>query len=266
MALANYPESKEKTNHKKIVYPQVQYPLQEGTQDAAQEQSKILQWINQRSPFSISKKRMVSAISLLVVLVFSIAAYGIINKIHQTEYHEALELLQVGKYDQGKELLEKLGNYKDVKTIQEQMKYESIVYNCIAPIKQKLENYIPYEIEFYKSLDHDAKPVCFMHYGAQYGFNGLSEEYAIFEYSKEDKHYYLVGKCDSPGIARPGELAMNDLDGSDSEVSKEEKNNSKLVKQEIEKYAGAQNVGNIDLQRVETVLKNDAYASIKIID
>lgn len=115
------------------------------------------------------------------------------------------------------ELFDTITGYRDVDTIQEQLKYESCAYSAINSLKKYLKNpdsYQPYEIIFYASMgteeaDIEKYPVCIMHYGAQNGFGGNTTSYAIFAYSTEKGEYDLLGSCDS--------LDEDDYDASDED-------------------------------------------------
>lgn len=164
-------------------------------------------------------------------------------------YENAIALLEKGKYEDVNKILSKITDYKDVKTIQKQIKYESIVYTCITDLKKHLKNpdsVQVYEVTFYES-DEKNKPTCIIRYGAQNGFGGNGTGYAFF--SCED--YTIVGSCDS--------LDKDEIDTDDySELI------TCLAINAI--MESCTKVGEVDLSRIKTVLKNEAYSTIKIIE
>ena len=134
------------------------------------------------------------------------------------------------------------------------------------------DSYQPYEITFYASMGteedsansseseisegtNDEKfPVCIMHYGAQNGFGGNTTSYAICTYDSESGEYEFKGSCDS--------LDIDDYDDGDEDDLYES-----LICGIINLYRdGGDTIGDIDLGRLKTVLKNDAYSTIKIIE
>lgn len=79
-------------------------------------------------------------------------------------------------------------------------------------------------------------------------------DYALFYYSTEEGAYTLIGTCDS-------------LDKDDYDSDNEDEEYESLICILINLYRdGGDTVGNIDLARLKTVLKNDAYSTVKIIE
>lgn len=228
---------------------------------------------------------------VVVVLTIGILIYNVKVVKPKNTYNNAIVLLEKGKYDEANELFNTIKGYSDVDTIAEQLKYESYAYSAINSLKKHLKNpdsYQPYEITFYASMGtkddsssssesqiaEDAQvteeaditddkgdsevveklPACIMHYGAQNGFGGNTTGYALFNYSTEDGEYTLIGTCDS-------------LDKEDYDSDDEDELYELLICSLINLYRdGEDTVGNIDLARLKTVLKNDAYSTIKIIE
>lgn len=232
---------------------------------------------------TVGKKKNLAVIILPIVAVVLIAVVGVIfynikivqpKKIeaqNKATYDEAIELLEKGKYAEANELFDTIKNYNDVETIQEQLKYESYAYSAINSLKKYLKNpdsYQPYEITFYSSMgnetgtdentdtenEEEKYPVCIMHYGAQNGFGGNTTGYALCSYNSESEEYELLGTCDS-------------LDEDDYDKDDEDEVYDFIICGIIKLYRdGEDTVGNIDLARLKTVLKNDAYSTIKIIE
>lgn len=185
-------------------------------------------------------------------------------------YNEAVALLEKGKYNEANELFSTIEGYSDVDTIREQLKYESYAYSAINDLKKYLKNpdsFQPYEIKFYASMgtesdstdsdestDDEEYPTCIMHYGAQNGFGGNTTSYALFNYNDEEGEYKIIGSC-------------NSLDEDDYDTDDEDDLWDLIICKLIKSYRdGNDTVGDIDLARLKTVLKNDAYSTIKIIE
>lgn len=212
------------------------------------------------------------AVIAIVAIVFVVYNVKVVQP--KKTYNEAIALLEKGKYDEANELFNGIKGYSDVDTIQEQLKYESYAYSAINSLKQYLKNpdsYQPYEITFYASMgedkgseesteteseesDEESYPVCIMHYGAQNGFGGNTTSYAIFSYDSDEGGYEVLGSC-------------NSLDEDDYDSTDDDDVYDLLVCKLINLYRdGDDTVGDIDLNRLKTVLKNDAYSTIKIIE
>lgn len=217
-------------------------------------------------------KIIVPIVILLVVTIIGIIIYNVKVIKPKNTYNKAVALLEKGKYNEANELFDTIEGYKDVEIIQEQLKYESYAYSAINSLKKCLKNpdsYQPYEITFYAStgakedsteieesqnVEDEKYPVCVMHYGAQNGFGGNTTGYAICLYNSELKEYELLGTCDS-------------LDEDDYDEDDEDDMYDLLVCGIINLYRdGNDSVGTMDFARLKTVLKNDAYSAIKIID
>lgn len=235
-------------------------------------QNQIPKWLNK-------KVISVTGIAVAIVIVF-VAIYNI--KVVQPRkneaqnkvvYEEAIELLEKGKYEEGNELLQSIAGYKDVDTILEQIKWESYTYECINDFKTWLKNpdsFTLYEVVFY--LDDEphgiysmlgdvdfSYPAIVFRSGAQNGFGGNTTGYELFYYFK-DEGYTCVGSCDSLDEDEyyndKGELKDED-DGS-MEVL--------LCKEINELKTKAEQVGEVDMDRIKSIIKNDSYSTIKIIE
>lgn len=227
------------------------------------------------------KKLLPLIIGIIAVFVIGMIVYNVkviqpkkIEAQNKATYDEAIGLLEKGKYEDSSELLQSIVGYNDVDVILEQIKYESYAYSAINDLKKYLKNpdsYQPYEITFYASMgdetdtentdesqsaeiEEETYPVCVMHYGAQNGFGGNTTGYAICSYDSEVKEYKLLGTCDS--------LDENDYDKDDKDDAVD-----LIICAIINLYRdGGDTVGSVDLARLKTVLKNDAYSTIKIIE
>ena len=221
------------------------------------------------------KKIIIPIVAAVLIIVVGLIVYNVKVVKPKNTYNEAMALLENGKYEEADKLLDSIEGYKDVETVQEQLKYESYAYSAINSLKQYLKNpdsYQPYEITFYASMgteedsanssesqiaeeaEDEKYPVCIMHYGAQNGFGGNTTSYAMFTYSTEKGEYEVLGSCDS-------------LDEDDYDATDDEDVYDLLICKLINLYHdGDDTIGSIDLNRLKTVLKNDAYSTIKIIE
>ncbi|MBO5302914.1 MAG: hypothetical protein J6A92_02580 [Lachnospiraceae bacterium] len=233
---------------------------------------------------SNSKKNIIKiAILALVVVAIGLVIYNVKIVKPKKTYEEAVALLEKGKYEDADKLFDTIKGYNDVDIIQEQLIYESYAYSVINSIKQNLKNpdsFQPYEIMFYstekeedvikkaESLENTetevlgteseeiSYPVCIMHYGAQNGFGGNTTGYLFAMYSTENEGYEILGTCDS--------LDEEDYD-KDDEDDLVDLITCGLINIYLEDEE-REPIGSIDMGRLKTVLKNDAYSTIKIIE
>lgn len=227
------------------------------------------------------KKIIILIVALVTVVMAGIVIYNVRvlqprKKAEQnaTTYKEAMELLEKGKYEDGKELLESIEEYKDVDLVLEQIKWESYVYECVNDFKQWLKNpdsFTLYEVAFY--LDDESHgmygsfmeeidfsyPAIIFRSGAQNGFGGNTTGYELFYYVK-DTGYTCFGSCDS--------LNEDDYYDEDGEIIDEEDGTMDvLLCMEINSLMEeAEQIGEVDMSRIKSVLKNEAYSTIKIIE
>lgn len=221
-----------------------------------------------------SKKIIIPILIAAIVIVAGLIIYNIKVIKPKNTYNEAMELLEKGKYDEAEKMLDSISGYKDVETIQEQIRYESYAYSTINDLKNYLKNpdsFQPYDITFYVSIGgendsessetkddteevSDKHPACIIHYGAQNGFGGNTTGYVLGYYNTEDKVYEVLGSC-------------NSLDEDDYDLDDEDDLYDLLICKLVNLYIdGDDKVGDVDMARLKTVLKNDAYSTIKIID
>lgn len=224
------------------------------------------------------KKIIIPVIVAVIVIVMGLIIYNVKVVKPKNTYNEAMELLEKGKYEEANDILESIKNYKDVATIQEQLKYESYAYSTIDDLKKYLKNpdsFQPYEVKFYASMkskddsesvdnpdeetenledEESLYPTCVIHYGAQNGFGGNTTGYVLGYYSNDEKIYEILGTC-------------NSLDEDDYDLDDEDDVYDLIICKLINSYVNDGNeIGDIDLSRLKTVLKNDAYSTIKIIE
>lgn len=228
-----------------------------------------------------TKNIIIPIVMATIILVVGLIVYNVKVIKPKNTYNEAMELLEKGKYNDADELLKTIEDYKDVKQIREEVKYESCAYSAVNAVKDILKNpdsISVYEIKFYNGtkkyvesadtvddsdnendtlIDED-HPFILIHLGAQNGFGGNAESYALCSYSKEQEEYKLDFFTKSDNI----EDIKEDYDEDDDNyfmylfgaamVSEYKENGNE--------------VGSIDMNRFKAILKNDAYSAIKIIE
>lgn len=229
----------------------------------------------------VNKKIIPMVVIMIVMVTIGVIIYNVkvvkprkIEAQNKATYEEAIDLLEKGKYKDGNELLQTIIGYEDVDIILEQIKWESYTYECINDFKTWLKNpdsFTLYEVAFY--LDDEAHgmygsllgdvdfsyPAIVFRSGAQNGFGGNTTGYELFYYFK-DEGYTCVGSCDSLDEDEyyndKGEL--KDEDDGGMEV---------LLCHEInELKEEAEQVGDVDMDRIKMLIKNDSYSTIKIIE
>ena len=171
-----------------------------------------------------------------------------------------------GKYDEADQTLSGIEQTEEVVTLREELSYESRVFSCIKAIKKILKNpdsLSIYDVTFYKTTKKDEKasteenpvyvdtePSCVMHYGAQNGFGGNTTSYALFDWGTDE--YEFVG-------------SVNSLDEDDLNDKSDDYLWDLLSLYAIKGAMGREQIGSLNLERVQTLLKNNNYSIIKII-
>lgn len=207
----------------------------------------------------ISNKLIVIVIGVILVVVVGSVIYNVKVSLPKKNYEEAISFLEKGMYKEGQEILQTLVGYEDVDTILRQITYESYAYSCVNSLKKYLKNpdsYSPYEIVFYKSTkeENNKYPICIMHYGAQNGFGGNTTGYAYFSRDDDADSYELVGTCDS-------------LDEDEYDTDDEDELYDLIICIAINSLKeSSDEVGEINMNRFKTVIKNEAYSTIKIME
>lgn len=157
------------------------------------------------------KKIIIPIVVAVVVVVVGLIVYNVKVIKPKNTYNEAMTLLEKGKYNDADKLLKTIEGYKDVNEIIEQVKYESCAYSSVNAVKEILKNpdsISVYEVKFYNGrkdaedkkdtkestedsteetdtlIDKD-HPYITIHLGAQNGFGGNTESFALCAYSKE---------------------------------------------------------------------------------
>lgn len=171
-----------------------------------------------------------------------------------------------GKYAEADEMLAGIEQTEDVAKLREELSYESRVFSCIKAIKKILKNpdsLSIYDVTFYKTTKKDeaasteenpvyvdTEPSCVMHYGAQNGFGGNTTSYALFDWGTEE--YEFTG-------------SVNSLSESDLNEKSDDYIWDLLSLYAIKAAMEREPVGSLNLERVQTLLKNNSYSIIKVI-
>lgn len=263
MALINCPECRKEISDKVKSCPQCGYPLVDEVIDSAHK-DKTETFESNKSPKQVYKI-IISIVSIITILaiVTSVVYYKKIVKPSKA-FDEAVILLEKGKYDEANELFNSIPTYEDVEMLQKQLKYESRVYECIVSIKQYLKNpdslkvyeakfYIKDPKEFVNKVEEQAEkePICIMRFGAQNGFGGNTTSYGLFIYSEDSGKYEYSGSCDS--------LDKNEIDEDD----KNELIVCTMINTVIE---NKEEIGEVNIERIKNIIKDESYSSIKIIE
>ena len=246
-------------------------PFEEETTVEAPVQTTIAE-----KPKKNLKKIIIPVVAAVVIIAVGLTIYNVKVVKPKNTYNEAMTLLEKGKYEEADKMLASISGYKDVATIQEQLKYESYVYECVNDWKNWLKNpdsFTLYEVAFYTdeeshgmyarlSLNGEVDytyPAVLFRSGAQNGFGGNTTGYELFYYVK-DKGYTCMGSCDS--------LDEKDYYNNKGKLKDEDNGAMKvmLCKEINELKEKAKSVGDVNMDRLKTVLKNDAYSTIKIIE
>lgn len=224
-----------------------------------------------------NKIKIIIPIAVVVtIVIIGIIFYNVKVIKPKNTYNEAIELLEKGKYEEADELLKTITEYKDVLEIREEIKYESYAYSAVNAVKEVLKNpdsISVYDVKFYSGIknndtDNDKNkdkeendtiidanhPCVIIHLGAQNGFGGNTESYASCTYSKNEGEYKLG-------------TFTNELDAE--EIDEDSDNYFMYYLGAIiinDYYDNGVEVGKINMGRFKTLLKNDAYSTIKIIE
>ena len=93
----------------------------------------------------------------------------------------------------------------------------------------------------------NGKPFVVMRYSAQNGFGGNNTEIAAFAYGDTENKYYLFGSCESLNI---------------DEVDENDKSTCNLINIFMNNFSV---VGEVDINRIDKIIKENTYSSVKIV-
>ena len=274
MALIKCPECGKEISDKASSCPNCGCPIEVQKTEVANNISE--QPITGQSPKKLNKKIIPIAVILVVVAIICAVIYNVkvvkprkLEEQNKAAYEEAIALAEKGKYEEANDLFDTIPEYEDVETLQEQLFYESRVFQCVKSIKERLKNPDSlqiYEVVFFSKeykdevyvsdsmmealnkliADEGGEPVVLMRYGAQNGFGGNTTSYAMFVYLNDK--YEFLGSCDT--------LDSDEVDDDDKQICE-------IINTIMEYF---KTTGDVDIDRIKRVLKSDNDSSIQIIE
>ena len=141
-------------------------------------------------------KKILIVMSLLLVIaigVFSIVQYSSSNRLYKT----TIELLSEGRYSEANLLLDRLGNFKDSRLLRYQITYESLAFDCMNEMKDKLDSSLSYtlsDVIFYANSNESSYvPTCIIAYDAVDNDGSYVTMYALFIYENSTFRYNCHG-------------------------------------------------------------------------
>ena len=193
------------------------------------------------------------------------------ENVSKVTYDEAVKLIDSGNYEEAKEKFQTIADYKDVSMILNQIPWETRVFECIEELKDMLKS--PDSLKIYsvalfsKEQRDDAKldqeridgfkdvfdpeeeaPVIAIHYGGENTMGGMTDQITIFIFDKA-LHYYVPF----------GHTKTLDYD----KARDEEKDVVFLYNTMNENF---NRIGDVDIDRINRIIKNGVYTNVKIID
>lgn len=274
MALIKCPECGKEISDKASSCPNCGCPIEIQKTEVVNNISE--QQITRQSSKKLNKKIIPIVVILAVVAIICVIIYNVkvvkprkLEAQNKATYEEAIDLLEKGKYEEANDIFGTIPEYEDVETLQEQLFYESRVFQCVKSIKERLKNPDSlqiYEVVFFSKeykddvnvsdsmkealnkliADEGGGPVVLMRYGAQNGFGGNTTSYAMFVYLNDK--YEFLGSCDT--------LDTDKVDDDDKQMCE--------IINMIKDYF--KTTGDVDIDRIKQVLKDDNYTSIRIIE
>lgn len=276
MALIKCPECDKEISDKASVCPSCGCPIHEGGVENDSESKKV----------KTKNKYMILVVCISIAVIFVVIIGVIIGKkvktdkadgkivaedIQKETYREATDLLLSGKYDEAKEMFETIADYQDVEIILEQIPWEAKTFVCIDQLKVLLkspDSLVIYDVYYFgtevredaklddeaiagfQELFSDDEPgaACMIHYGATNTMGGMTDSVAFFVYDKINKKYVFFG-------------STNTLD--EDEATDEEENVVFLYNTMLDNFVI---VGDVDVNRINSILKSGVYVNVHILD
>lgn len=268
MALTKCPECEKEISDKATICPNCGCPITK-----KEEQGEVDNEIRTKKTGINKKVLIISIVAVVLVVIGLIVIFGRLKGTNAEEqtYSEATELLNQGKYDEAKEMLETISDYGDVPVILEQIPWEMKTFACIDELKNNLkdpDSLKVYEVCFYGTepkedakLSQDAldgfkaifdanEPgsICVIHYGAKNAMGGTGESVAFFVYDTESQGYGFYGSTKT----------LDEEKASDDE--------EEIVFLYTTLKENFKTVGDIDVDRINNILKNEVYVNVHVIE
>ena len=236
-----------------------------------------------------NSKRMIIIVAIMAIVIFIALLLIILTKnkndkepseltteintedVSKATYDEAVKLLDSGNYEEANKKFQTISDYKDVSMILNQIPWETRVFECIEELKDMLKS--PDSLKIYsvvlfsKEQRDDAKldqeridgfkdvfdpeevaPVIAIHYGGENTMGGITDQVTIFIFDKALHCYVPFGHTKT-------------LDND--KARDEEKDVVFLYNTMNENF---NRIGDVDIDRINRIIKNGVYTNVKIID
>ena len=287
MALIQCPECGKEISDKALTCPSCGCPIkaEEPKADVSAERSNE---IKDYTDASVKNKKLIpiiigvaaAVIVLLLVVIIAIPKKSskeeVTTEISEEEkseeiYKEAKELIESGDYEGAKEKFDTIPDYKDVPTILDQIPWETRTFVCVDILKNMLKS--PDSLKIYdvvifsKDEKEDAKldqemidefkdifdpeeeaPVIAIHYGGENTMGGMTDSVTLFVMDKNTHEYFAYGDTKT--------LDKNEAD-------EDEENVVFLFDTMDENF---KRTGDVDVNRINAIIKSGVYTNVKIID
>lgn len=272
MALIKCPECDKEISDKASVCPSCGCPIHKG----GDENGSNLVVVKPKS------KQLFLIVCVCIAILLAVVIGVVVGKkvksgkvggedIQKEKYEDATDLLLSGNYDEAKELFETIPDYQDVGIILEQIPWEVKTFACIDELKSRLkspDSLVIYEVYYFgmearedAKLDEDTiaefqkifsadEPgsVCLIHYGATNTMGGMTDGVVLFIYDKDNEKYEYFGSTKT-------------LD--ENEATEEEESIVLLYNTMIDNFVI---VGDVDVNRINSILKSGVYVNVHIVE
>lgn len=288
MALIKCPECEKEISDKATVCPSCGCPIGAG------EQAEKSETKSENTKVEATKKdnRQMLIVACVVVVIALIAVIFVmlgkkskndnkdvadgsvaesVGDSDKQTYREATDLLLAAKYDEAKELFETIPTYNDVPVILEQIPWEVKTFVCIDDLKGMLkapDSLVIYDVYYFgteakedaklsqKDLDgfrelfdaDEPGSVCLIHYGATNTMGGMTDSAAFFVYDKQNKKFTFFG-------------STNTLDEKKADDDEE-----MVVFLYTTMRDNFKTVGDVDVNRINSILKSGVYINVHIME
>lgn len=207
----------------------------------------------------------------VVAIIMGIVVIVIFPMNTESTYNRAISLLESGEYAKGQALLAKIPDYEDAAEVLEESRFETYVYSAANALKKILKNpdslYI-YDVKFYDKAEGEERdnplnddpsllidanhPAIILSCSAQNGFGGNGTSYVISCYNTADKQYTLVEYS--------SERLIKDLNKYNDDYNSEL---HAIVMMDVIELT-MREIGSVDMDRINQVIKNTDYSDIEI--
>lgn len=280
MALIKCPECEKEISDKATICPSCGCPIGEG---APAQEAEAVQDNSEKGISGMTKA--IGLVIVAILIVVGCIAFGkrakskegasqgkeVAEDTEKSTYREATDLLLAAKYDEAKELFETIPTYNDVPVILEQIPWEVKTFVCIDDLKGMLkapDSLVIYDVYYFgteakedaklsqKDLDgfrelfdaDEPGSVCLIHYGATNTMGGMTDSAAFFVYDKQNKKFTFFG-------------STNTLDEKKADDDEE-----MVVFLYTTMRDNFKTVGDVDVNRINSILKSGVYINVHIME